>query len=171
MPLKLIKTTVEAGLYNLLQNFPACACQDLDMHMRDPRTISVDSLLSSIYQSYTDSEKLSIQNQISLLEIPSEGLRYDLDPKVCLHGDRQNHGSVTVEAAPLQTSLNDRMSLRSSAAVPIHCASYADILNLLLKKYSYLQLQKIPFRLSGFSKDIYGLLHESPYGCANYLGC
>ena len=127
--------------------------------------------LSSIYQSYTDSEKLSIQNQISLLEIPSEGLRYALDPKVCLHGDRQNHGSVTVEAAPLQTSLNDRMSLRSSAAVPIHCASYADILNLLLKKYSYLQLQKIPFRLSGFSKDIYGLLHESPYGCANYLGC
>ena len=47
MNLKLIKITVEAGLLaacNLPQTFLACACQDLDIRMRAPRTISVDSL-------------------------------------------------------------------------------------------------------------------------------
>jgi len=48
VPLKLIKITVEAGLYNLSQNSPACTCQDLDMCMRDPRTISVDSLTNGV---------------------------------------------------------------------------------------------------------------------------
>ena len=35
---------IESGLYNLPQNVSACSCQDLDMYMRAPRTISVDSL-------------------------------------------------------------------------------------------------------------------------------
>ena len=35
-------------LCNLPQTFLACACQDLDMRMRAPRTISVDSLHAAI---------------------------------------------------------------------------------------------------------------------------
>ena len=38
------KNKVEIGLYNLPLSFPACACHDLEMHMLDTRTTSVDSL-------------------------------------------------------------------------------------------------------------------------------
>ena len=42
VPLKLIKITVVAGLYNLPLSFPARTCQDLETYMRGTRTISVD---------------------------------------------------------------------------------------------------------------------------------
>ncbi len=45
MPLKLIKITVDAGLYNLRVKSPACMCQDLDTCMRGTPIISVDSLM------------------------------------------------------------------------------------------------------------------------------
>ena len=49
MPLKLIKITVEAGLYNLPFSFPAWKCQDLETSMRGTRTISVDSLVGQAF--------------------------------------------------------------------------------------------------------------------------
>ena len=78
MHLKLIKTTVEIGLYNLPLSFPACACQDLEIHMYDTQTTLVDSLqgaLDGLLEKYfhllsTNSSSHSVQRRQPLSHPP-----------------------------------------------------------------------------------------------------
>lgn len=122
--------------------------------------------LHCMLQTYTNLQMQSIQDQIACLEIPFDGVNAVLDPTVCVHVDRNHNGLVISSAAPLQTIWDSKRVSRGP--VDHHFKPYDALLTWLFKTHKEKNLQKIPFRCSGFSQDPEGLLHESN-GVATYL--
>ena len=113
--------------------------------------------LRKIYNGYENNEKKAIQKQISSLEVPSSGLQIRLDPSGSSSGFY--HSSNSVGFSAIVGTWHNAKPERTAARPALLTSNTEKGIGWLCNTYCKFKLQKVPFRLSEFTKNVSGMLH------------